>query len=113
MRSMLGHVVKAVRMLLKELSKEKIVIEKAYLFGSYAKGSWIKTSDVDLILVSRDFEGMPFTKRLDLINKVQWKAGISPFIEAIPLTPQEFKERVHQSVVLRDASKYWVELAVS
>lgn len=112
MRNIPGHVIEAIRMFLKELSKEKIVIEKAYLFGSYAKDSWIKTSDVDLIIVSRDFEGMPFTKRLDLINKVQWKTGISPFIEAIPLTPQELKERAQQSVVLRDASKYWVEVAV-
>jgi len=41
------------------------------LFGSYVKGSWIKTSDIDLVVVSRDFEGMSFTERLDLINRLQ------------------------------------------
>lgn len=112
MKNVPEHVVKAVKKLLEELSKEKIVIEKAYLFGSYAKGSWIKTSDVDLVLVSRDFEGIPFTKRLDLVNRIQWKAGISPFIEAIPLTPQELEEKVQQSIVLRDASKYWIEVTI-
>ncbi|MEM2316049.1 MAG: nucleotidyltransferase domain-containing protein [Candidatus Nezhaarchaeales archaeon] len=52
-------------------SKYGIVVERAYLFGSYVKGSWIKTSDIDLVVVSRDFEGMSFTERLDLINRLQ------------------------------------------
>jgi predicted nucleotidyltransferase len=105
-------VVEAVRKLMKELSEEEgITIERAYLFGSYAKGSWLRTSDVDLVIVSRGFKGMPFIKRLDLVNRVQWRAGIRPFIEAIPLTPDELKERVERSAVLRDASRYWIEIA--
>jgi len=36
--------------------------------------------------------------------------GVRPFIEAIPLTPDEFKERVERSALLRDASKYWIEV---
>jgi predicted nucleotidyltransferase len=106
------EVVEAVRKLMKELSEEEgITIGRAYLFGSYAKGSWLRTSDVDLVIVSRGFEGMPFIKRLDLVNRVQWRAGIRPFIEAIPLTPDELKERVERSAVLRDASRYWIEIA--
>jgi hypothetical protein len=54
---------------------------------------------------------MPFIKRLDLVNRVQWRAGIRPFIEAIPLTPDELKERVERSAVPRDASRYWMEIA--
>jgi predicted nucleotidyltransferase len=104
-------VVEAVRKLMKELSEEEITIERAYLFGSHAKGSWLRTSDVDLVIVSRGFKGMPFIKRLDLVNRVQWRAGIRPFIEAIPLTPDELKERVERSAVLRDASRYWIEIA--
>ncbi|MEM4566856.1 MAG: nucleotidyltransferase domain-containing protein [Sulfolobales archaeon] len=105
-----GNIVEAVKRLLEELSKEGVAVERAYLFGSYVKGSWIKTSDIDLVVVSRNFEGMSFTERLDLINRLQWRAGITPFIEAIPLTPRELEERIQQSVVLRDASKYWVEV---
>jgi predicted nucleotidyltransferase len=107
----LREVVEAVRKLMKELSEEEITIERAYLFGSHAKGSWLRTSDVDLVIVSRGFKGMPFIKRLDLVNRVQWRAGIRPFIEAIPLTPDELKERVERSAVLRDASRYWIEIA--
>jgi len=114
LRTISQEVLEAVRKLVKELLKnEGIAVERAYLFGSHAKGSWIKTSDVDLVIVSRCFEGMSFLKRLDLVNRVQWRAGIRPFIEAIPLTPDELKERVERSAVLRDASKYWIEIPLN
>lgn len=114
MKNISRDVVEAIRKLVKELSEnEGIAVEKAYLFGSHAKGSWIKTSDVDLVIVSRDFEGVSFLKRLDVVNRVQWRAGIRPFIEAIPLTPNELKERAERSAVLRDASKYWIEIPLN
>ncbi|MEM2823986.1 MAG: nucleotidyltransferase domain-containing protein [Thermofilaceae archaeon] len=94
-----------------ELLSRRIRVREAYLFGSYAKGTWLKTSDVDLVIVSEDFRGMRFLERLDLINELQWKAGIRPFVEAIPLTPDEFAERLQESAVLRDASKYWIKIA--
>ncbi|MEM0226912.1 MAG: nucleotidyltransferase domain-containing protein [Thermofilum sp.] len=94
-----------------ELLSRRIRVREAYLFGSYAKGTWLKTSDVDLVIVSEDFRGMRFLDRLDLINELQWKAGIRPFVEAIPLTPEEFAERLRESAVLRDASKYWIKIA--
>ncbi|MEM1913462.1 MAG: nucleotidyltransferase domain-containing protein [Thermofilaceae archaeon] len=101
---------RAARSLLELLSR-RIRVREAYLFGSYAKGTWLKTSDVDLVIVSEDFRGMRFLDRLDLINELQWKAGIRPFVEAIPLTPEEFAERLRESAVLRDASKYWIKIA--
>lgn len=98
-----------VKRLLEELEKH-VRVERAYLFGSYVKGTWIKTSDVDLIVVSRDFEGLRFTDRLDLVYRVEWRLGLKHFIEVIPLTPREFEERVESSVALRDASRYWLKV---
>jgi predicted nucleotidyltransferase len=37
--------------------KEKMPIDKVYLFGSYAKGNPHEWSDVDLCFFSKDFEG--------------------------------------------------------
>jgi len=109
LRDMLREVLRAIELFLEELSK-KIRVEEAYLFGSYAKGTWIKTSDIDLIIVSPDFREMPYLKRLDLINEIQWKLNIKPFIEAIPLTPEELEVKLRESVVIRDASKYWIRV---
>lgn len=53
---------------------------------------------------------MPYLKRLDLINEVQWKACIRPYVEVIALTPEEFSKKLQESAVLRDASKYWVRI---
>jgi len=111
LRNIPEEVLQAIKKLISLLS-EKINIDKAYLYGSYARGSWLKTSDIDLIIVSPSFENMPLMKRLDMINEVQWKAGIHPYIEAIPLTPIEFKEKSDKSTLLRDASKYWIEIDV-
>ncbi|RLE74133.1 MAG: nucleotidyltransferase domain-containing protein, partial [Thermoprotei archaeon] len=30
---------------------------EAYLFGSYARGDWLHDSDLDIVVVSRAFEG--------------------------------------------------------
>lgn len=108
--SSLEAALKAARTLL-ELLSQRVRVREAYLFGSYAKGTWLKTSDVDLVIVSEDFRGMRFTERLDLVNELQWKARIRPFVEAIPLTPEEFAEKLQESAVLRSASKYWIKIS--
>jgi len=96
----------AVKKLLEALSRV-ISIEEAFIFGSSVKGDWLKESDVDLIVVSRDFEGMPFTRRLDFVEEIQWKQRIKPHIEVFPYTPRELREKMEASAVIRDASRYW------
>ena len=87
-----------------------ISIEECYLFGSYVKGTWIKHSDIDLVIVSKDFGGLNMSKRLDLLYRVQWENNIEHFIEVIPLTPEEFSKKLRSSAVLMDASKYWIKI---
>ncbi len=106
---MLEIVIETVKKFLNVLSKHINVIE-AYLFGSYVKGTWLKNSDIDLVVVSNDFEGLSFMQRLELLYKIQWEHKIRPFIEVIPLTPKEFQEKLMNSFVLRDAKKYWIKI---
>jgi len=107
-----GEVKEAVEEFLKELSK-RFRVSCVYVFGSRVRGDWIKTSDIDLVVISRDFEGMSLTRRLDVVNEIVWRRRIRPYIEVIPLTPEEFEERKRLSAVLRDASKYWVKVDFS
>lgn len=69
--------------------KKEISVEKTYLFGSYASGEAHGDSDVDLAIISRDFESMSPLDRLVLLGKIAWRAG-TPEIEAIGFTPDEF-----------------------
>ncbi len=104
------NVVEAIRRLVRKLEEKSIRVEKVYLYGSYARGDWLKTSDVDLIIVSRDFEKIPFKERLDLVNEIVWEEKIKPYIEVLPYTPRELEEKVKKKTMIMDASKYWIPL---
>jgi predicted nucleotidyltransferase len=62
--------------------KNEIRIDKVFLFGSYTKGTSSKYSDIDLAIVSRDFEGVRFFDRKRLIKyivKVNTDIQLHPF----------------------------------
>jgi hypothetical protein len=103
------EVAEALRRMVARLREELGPCE-VYLYGSYAKGTWLKTSDVDLIVVSDRFCEIPYLKRLDWMNRLSWELGDRPHIEAIPLTPKELKDRLKHSALLRDAVRYWIKL---
>ncbi len=45
-----------------------INVERAILFGSFAKGNSRKDSDIDLIIVSEDFKKMNLRQRLEVLG---------------------------------------------
>ena len=51
-------------------AKKKFRLDKVLLFGSRARGDWLVTSDVDILLVSDDFEGIEMRERISagLVN---------------------------------------------
>ena len=67
--------------------KLQINIEQAILFGSYAQGTYSSWSDIDIALVSSDFEGDRFKDR-DKIRRIKLK--ISSDLEPIPYLPDDF-----------------------
>ena len=89
------------------LEKKGIVVKSVYLFGSYARGDYLKKSDIDLIVISDDWKEMPFLKRLDVINEIIWNENLGN-VEVLPVTSEDVKEM--GSVVLRDASRYWIRI---
>jgi len=76
-----------IELFLEELEKNHINIEQAVLFGSYAQGTHTSWSDIDIALVSPDFEGDRFKDR-DKIRRIKLK--ISSDLEPIPYPPNEF-----------------------
>ena len=105
------EVAEKLKEMLKRL-KSIFPLESAYLYGSYAKGTWLKTSDLDLIVVSKGFKNLPFMKRLDLVNRISWELGENPHIEVIPLTPEELEAKKKSSILIRNASKYWLKIPI-
>jgi len=80
---------------------------EVYLFGSYAKGTWLKDSDIDLIVVSKSFGGLSIGERA---RKVRPLAPKNIAFELLIYTPEEFQKLKGRSIVLSDASEYWIRL---
>ena len=65
-----NEIVLQIQKLTKALKKRNINIEKAILFGSYAKGNAAENSDIDVALISSDFEGIRFSDREKIIPEL-------------------------------------------
>ena len=61
--------------------------ESAVLYGSYAKGNPHKDSDIDLVIVSKDFKKMNLRERLEVLGIAAVR--IMQPIEAKGYTPEE------------------------
>jgi predicted nucleotidyltransferase len=73
---------------LKPLKPNKII-----LFGSYAKGTAKKSSDVDLLIVKNTTKKP--SDRVAEVLKLTW--GFSPRIEPQILTPEEFDNAIKEN----------------
>jgi len=73
-----------------KLTQAGIKVAAVYLFGSYAHGLAHEGSDIDLIIVSLDFEGLNMRERLELLGLAS--ARILEPIQAYGLTPEEVEK---------------------
>jgi predicted nucleotidyltransferase len=81
---------------------KKFRIEKTILFGSRAKGDWKNESDIDLIVVSSDFSGINFRKRVvEVIG--DWNENID--LEVFCYTPEEFEKKKNRISIVSEALK--------
>jgi predicted nucleotidyltransferase len=67
--------------------RKKYNIDGAYLYGSYAKGTSSKWSDIDIAIISPDFSDDLFEERLTLM---QLAASIDDRIEPKPFKSELF-----------------------
>jgi len=77
---------------------------RAYLFGSYANGTWLEESDLDVLLVSDRFRGQSFAER---IGNVRCILPNDVSFEILAYTHEEFERAKTRSVVIQDACRYW------
>ena len=87
--------------------KKRIKADKVILFGSYATGRAGRDSDVDLILVSRKFEGRGFHSRFKGLW-LKWNLGMP--VDFIPYTPKEFKRLSKKVSIVSEALREGIEV---
>lgn len=81
------NILKEVRKYIGILNKNGVIISQAVLFGSYVSGKYDELSDIDIALVSEQFEGIRFTDR----NRIRkYKFEVNPDIEPFPFSNETF-----------------------
>lgn len=73
-----------------KLKNDGIPVQSAYLFGSYAKGTARKDSDIDVCVVSPAF-GKNYIEEMVNLNLKADKIDIR--IEAVPMSLEDFSDR--------------------
>jgi uncharacterized protein len=73
--------IKKVKLFIKKVNESGIPVNSAYLFGSYAKGTAGKKSDIDVCIVSNVF-GKDYIKEMVNLRKIS--LGIDSRIEPVP-----------------------------
>jgi len=84
-----SEIINEIRRLVQSL-KKNIKLDSVILFGSYAKGTAVEDSDVDIAVISPEFGQNPL-KDKQLIYRTIIKENIEPFFEIHTFTPGELK----------------------
>jgi len=85
-----ADVMKEINNYIQVLKKNKLPIDKVYLYGSYAKGTPHKWSDIDLCVISPKFKNS-WTATQFLWQKRIKDEGLT--IEPIGFNPTDFKDK--------------------
>jgi len=81
---------------------EKFGVEKIIFFGSRIKGTFNQESDFDIIVISKNFKGIRWHKRV-LNIYLNWKENLP--LEVLCYTPEEFEKKKKQIGIVQEAVK--------
>lgn len=82
-------------------------VKEGILFGSRARGDALETSDVDLLIISDQFEGESMPRRMIRLQSL-WK--LPSYLECLPYTPEEFERIKNSSGVIQAALREGIRI---
>ena len=85
-------------------------VGEAILYGSRARGDYLHTSDVDLMLISPQFEGVRFVDRLPPLHNAWRLWWIYP--ELLAYTPEEFERAREGFGIEREAARTGIRITL-
>ncbi|MFO8080048.1 MAG: nucleotidyltransferase domain-containing protein [Armatimonadota bacterium] len=88
----------------------RVGVQEAIIYGSRARGDCLRTSDVDLMLISPRFEGTRPHRRLPALHE-KWDPSL-PFLEVLAYTPEEFERARKQLGIERIAHEEGIRITV-
>jgi predicted nucleotidyltransferase len=91
-----SSVLKIISAFRQAVEEQGIHVQKVLLFGSWVNGHPHEMSDIDLIVISEDFEGRDFWERIDILSRAI--AEVFEPIEAMAMTQMEWDEKTYSIV---------------
>jgi hypothetical protein len=93
----------------KNLENLGIKAKKIIIFGSYANGVPKKDSDIDMVVISDDFQNLDLWERLCLLGEAT--LGIKKPMEVLGYTGKEYEEKERGSFIGDEVKARGVEVA--
>lgn len=91
-----------------DIIKGDIAIDRVILFGSYAKGTYHKDSDIDLAIISPDYRDADF---IDNMTKLLCKtSGLDADIQPVPFSVEDYQEPVG---IMEEILRTGIELQIA
>lgn len=82
---------------------------KVFLFGSRVFGNTTEDSDIDIIIISDTFIGIPFLKIIEIVLKT---ANFPKHIDCLCYTHKEFIKIRNSSSIVREAMEQVMEVTL-
>ena len=73
------------------LEQKSIHVDQLILFGSWAKGTQREGSDIDVVIVSKDFHEKDYWARINILTDAIYQV-FAP-IQAVAMTPEEWESK--------------------
>jgi len=97
--------VKQAAELIKNILKDRnITVDKIVVFGSYAKGNYTKDSDLDIAVISRDFNEKDVFQKAEMLKGLKWTL-VEKFKVAFDIVPVSLKQWQESSSLVVDFIK--------
>src|ERR1700752_948738 len=80
-----------------EKTSQSIKVAEVIIFGSYLEGNATEDSDIDVFVISDDFQKMVFENRLSVLDLAA--DGIRPIVQAWGHTSEELKSASHLTLL--------------
>lgn len=100
------NIINIIKLFVEEAKNDDVNISQAILFGSYAKGTYNELSDIDVAIVSSDFDGNRFYDNRKIRKS---KLKICMDLEPHTYRPEEF---TMDNPFVREILKYGVNIPV-
>ncbi len=83
------ELIEKLRIFAKRLVEANLGLRAVILFGSYARGDWLRDSDVDVLIVAEGFRNRPFYEREYMVSRFwSFEYALEPWC----YTPEELEE---------------------